>query len=82
MSALSKLPLPAGAACLSGSLAARLAGAAPQASVTFKALLPWHTLDGEDLRPFVEHLLDHPSKVTGPLRAPGAGGGGAAAGAA
>ena len=45
---------------------ARLVEAVPQASV-LKIFLPWYTLDGEDLRPFVEYLLGHPSKQVAPL---------------
>lgn len=45
---------------------ARLVEAVPQASV-IKIFLPWYTLDREDLRPFVENLLGHPSKQVAPL---------------
>jgi hypothetical protein len=38
----------------------------PQASVN-KIFLPWYTLDREDLRPFVECLLGHPSKPSGSI---------------
>lgn len=46
---------------LSGSLMARLVDAVPQANVV-KIFLPWYTLDGEDLRPFVEYLVNNPPK--------------------
>ena len=51
---------------LSGSLMTRLVNALPQVK-SISVFLPWHTLDGEDLRPFVEYLLDHPSKAVDPL---------------